>query len=493
MSSINVSNLVVKINDLEILHGVDFFMPENTVIGIVGESGSGKTTFVRSLMGILPAGGAAAGEYEIDGENVPLPGDEKSWGNVRGKKLGLIMQDPFTALDPRTKCGKQITAPLPKGEADTFDISAALSEVGLSPDVANKYPFELSGGMRQRVVIAAVLALNPEILVADEATSALDVIIQEEILDLIVNIHEKKNTPLIIITHDLRILSSRTKTVLVFKDGEIVERGLTAEVISDPQNPYTKELLEAGKPGLRDVRLTFPNSKELMKAEHLNKHFGAQQALDDVNIDIFFDESVAVVGESGSGKTTLARTIIGLEQADSGTITFAKDCPSSVQIVFQDPYSSLNPAMKIGSILKEALRTAGRPESDVAELLEMVEIPFDFASRRPAQLSGGQRQRIAIARALATKPNLLICDESVSALDVIIQRKIIDLLICLREKEKFSMLFISHDMNVVRELADRVYVMKDGKVVEGGDANDVWNNPQNEYTVRLLNARLTEI
>jgi peptide/nickel transport system ATP-binding protein len=487
--SIAVSDLRVDIAGNPILSGIDFSLDGNISVGVVGESGSGKTTFVRALMGLLPKEGVATGSYLLDEEEVDLNGREKVWIKIRGTKLGLIMQDPFTSLDPFVKCGRQIVAGLARPRAKAFDIAGALNEVGLAEAVAEKYPFELSGGMRQRVVIAAALATEPEILIADEATSALDVLTQKDILDLIGRIHKDRAMPLIIITHDLRIVKERTDRIMVFHDGQVIEVGDTAEVLADPRQDYTRALLAAGIPVPTSPAPQPSHPKKiLLRAADLSKKFGDHIAMQDVSIDIYENECIAVVGESGSGKTTLARTIIGLARPDSGSIRFDGNADGTgIQIVFQDPYSSLNPALKIHTILAEALKTAGRAAGEVESLLALVELPADFALRKPAELSGGQRQRVAIARALATKPKLLICDESVSALDVLIQAKILELLRKLREKENFSILFISHDMDVVRRIADRLYVMQYGRVVESGDAEDIFENPQDPYTIRLLN------
>ncbi|MDR1953446.1 MAG: ABC transporter ATP-binding protein, partial [Clostridiales Family XIII bacterium] len=424
----SVNNLHVNILGNEVLDGISIAPAENACIGIVGESGSGKTMFARSVMGLLPGQSRVTGGFVLDGEPVSLNARERVWRNIRGKKIGLVMQDPFTSLDPLQKCGAQIRAGLARSKANEFDVQRALDEVGLPAKAAHQYPFELSGGMRQRVVIAAALATEPQILIADEATTALDVITQREILDLIDRLRRARNMSLIIITHDLSIVSERTDFVVVFHNGKIVESGPTKTVVARPENAYTKALLAAKDPAWTRTEKdraaeTRRDARPILDVRGLTKSFGGHMALDNVDLCVYERECVGVVGESGSGKTTLARCVIGLTKPDSGDIVFNSPAPESgsvfdAQIVFQDPYSSLNPALTIRGILAEALRAAKRPLSELPGLLDLVEIPHDFMNRKPAQLSGGQRQRIAIARALAPNPRLLICDESVSALDV---------------------------------------------------------------------------
>jgi len=487
MIELGVQNLRVRIRGEEILKGIDFALNESVSVGIVGESGSGKTMFVRSITGLLPEGAEASGVYEIDGTPFDLNASEREWRRVRGSEIGMIMQDPFTALEPLTKCGKQIRAGVPAGRRAAFDVTAALDEVGLQADVANRYPFELSGGMRQRVVIAAALATEPRLLIADEATTALDVITQGEILDLIDAVRARRNMPLIIITHDVRLIYQRTDKVIVMDEGHIVEWGPTRSVIENPREDYTKTLVEADRflnvSGYPEYSV---GGSIILRVDGLVKKFGGRAALSGVSIEVGAGECVGIVGESGSGKTTLARCIVGLTRPDAGDVKYFGN--GNPQIVFQDPYSSLNPAHTVRYILEEALDAAGRTPDGLADLLDIAEIPEELLDRRPARLSGGQRQRVAIARALAPQPELLICDESVSALDIVIQNQILRTIERLRKERGLAVLFITHDLSVVRMLAGRIYVMHDATVVNEGSTERIFEGTNDPYTKQLIDA-----
>ncbi|MDR3224690.1 MAG: amidohydrolase family protein [Clostridiales Family XIII bacterium] len=517
MIELDIQNLCVRIRGEEILKDIDFALNENVSVGIVGESGSGKTMLVRSITGLLPDGAEASGSYEIDGTPFDLNASERKWRSVRGSEIGMIMQDPFTALEPLTKCGKQIRAGASArhsaalgvtpgrsvvsdvaavrnvasdeqaGHSAAFDVTAALEEVGLRADIANRYPFELSGGMRQRVVIAAALATEPKLLIADEATTALDVITQREILDLIDEIRARRKMPLIIITHDVKLVYQRTDRVIVMDKGRIVEWGPTRSVIENPREDYTKTLVEADRfLNVSSYPAYSVGGDIILRVDGLVKKFDGRAALSGVSIEVGAGECVGVVGESGSGKTTLARCIVGLTKPDAGVVKyFGKGNP---QIVFQDPYSSLNPAHTVRYILEEALRASGRAKDELADLLNVAEIPEELLGRRPASLSGGQRQRVAIARALAPRPELLICDESVSALDIVIQNQILRTIERLRKERGLAVLFITHDLSVVRMLSGRIYVMHDAAVVNEGSTERIFEGADDPYTQQLIDA-----
>ena len=484
-------------------------------LALIGESGSGKTLTAKSLVGLLPPGFRAAGTLRVDGREHRLEQTDASWRAVRGREVSLLLQDPFTSLSPVHRCGPQIAwtleakagRRLPARELEA-EVSRRLAEVNLPARVARAHPHELSGGMRQRVAIAAALASDPRLLIADEPTTALDASNQAEILDLLRELQHERGMAMLLISHDLGLVRGRTDEVLVMRHGEVVERGDTARVLSAPEHQYTKALiaadpalaLDAAVPAEASVAGASTDASDappLVRAAGVVKRFGERTVLGGVDLDIAAGEIVGIVGESGSGKSTLARCIAGLEREDGGTIAFdgatlapgrRSRTPGQMQIVFQDPYSSLNPMMTIGQILREALAVGGRAAAEVPGLLETVGLPPDAAAKRPAQLSGGQRQRVAIARALAPRPRLLICDESVSALDVQVQAQILELLGRLREELGVAILFISHDLAVVRRIADTVTVVWQGRVVERGPCARVLDAPVEEYTKLLVAA-----
>jgi peptide/nickel transport system ATP-binding protein len=506
MSGVRITNLSVSGPAGITVQPIDAEIAAGGTLAIIGESGSGKTLTAKSLVGLLPRGFRAGGTMTVDDRTVELDGSPSLWRSVRGGTAALLLQDPFTSLSPVHRCGAQIAWTIEAARGKRLSaaerretVAARLAEVNLRPEIADAYPHQLSGGMRQRVAIAAALAADPRLLIADEPTTALDASNQAELLDLLRALQLARGLSIVLISHDLGLVRGRTDDVLVMRRGEIVERGQTAVVLADPQHPYTRALLDAD-PALATataVNARGDDGDVLLEASRVHKLFGERTVLDDVSLTIGAGRVVGIVGESGSGKSTLARCIAGLEKEDAGTISFdgkplapgrASRTPEQMQIVFQDPYSSLNPMMSIGAILREALRVAGRTADEVPEMLETVGLPAEFARKRPAELSGGQRQRVAIARALAPRPRLLICDESVSALDVSVQAQILELLLRLRDELGISLLFISHDLAVVRLIADDVTVLWGGKVVERGPCAQVLADPQHEYTRMLVAA-----
>jgi peptide/nickel transport system ATP-binding protein len=585
--ALSVTGLTVTGPAGRIIEDVSLEVARGATVGIVGESGSGKSITARALTGLLPAGLAATGTLTIGGHQVPLDGGKKrAWRGIRGAKITLLPQDPFTSLSPRHHCGDQIALPL-HGQSRaqrTAAVRAALAEVGLPERVAGQYPFELSGGMRQRVAIAAALITRPDVLIADEATTALDVTTQREVLDLLASLQRTRDMGLIVITHDLSVARGRADRITVLYAGRIAEQGAAPAVIGAPAHPYTVRLLDCDPPlhqtldrlpvipgsvprlaqvgaactfaarctlaadectsqvpALAEVAPghraacfrvadlqragagrpveTRPRSEwssdaaaaanggraAVLSIRDLRKSFGRHVALDGVDLDVYAGESVAVVGESGSGKTTLARIVVGLERADAGSVTLAGATARATaraaaraaappQIVFQDPYSALNPSLAVGTSLRDALRAGGRPrtKAEVTQLLEMVGLPAAYARRRPQALSGGERQRVAIARALAVRPDLLVCDEAVSSLDVSVQAQVLNLISDLRRSLGLSVLFISHDLAVVRQAAQRVYVLHQGRFVEQGETADVLDRPSDDYT-RLLMASVPAV
>ncbi|MGJ8720574.1 MAG: ATP-binding cassette domain-containing protein [Salinibacterium amurskyense] len=520
-AQVTVTGLTVDGPAGVVVQPFDFSIAPGETLALIGESGSGKTLSAKAIAGLLPAGFTASGSIELASATIELPATDAVWRATRGRRISLLLQDPFTSLSPVHRCGTQIAMTIQAASATRLSkaectelVTQRLAEVNLPADVTRAYPHELSGGMRQRVAIAAALATDPELLIADEPTTALDASNQGEILDLLRGLQERRGMAALLISHDLGMVRGRAEHVLVMRHGEIVERGVTSSVLNAPSHPYTRALIEAD-PSLTDrsagvVRTASGAGAggdaatgvgDLVVATDVTKRFGDKTVLHGVSVTVGRGETVGIVGESGSGKTTIARCIAGLEHESSGVIAFdgvalapgrASRTPKQMQIVFQDPYSSLNPMISVGRSLKLALRVAGRPASDLNGLLQLVELPLEFARKRPAELSGGQRQRVAIARALAVQPELLICDESVSALDVSVQKQILDLLAKLRVDLGLSILFISHDLAVVRQLADRVYVLRHGDVVESGLCHDVLTAPTHPYTQALVAASIHE-
>ncbi|NLT26677.1 MAG: ABC transporter ATP-binding protein [Microbacteriaceae bacterium] len=522
-------------------------------LALIGESGSGKTLTARALVGLLPDRFAATGEVEIDGATHPLDDTARGTRARRGRLITVVLQDPFTSLSPVHRIGEQIGwtleahEPALRGDALRARIDDALREVRLDPAVARSFPHELSGGMRQRAAIAAALAASPRLLIADEPTTALDASNQAEVLDLLERLKRERGIAVLLITHDLAMVRDRSDRVVVLDDGVAVEQGPTAQVLAAPEHGTTRMLLAAdpttalrrmagadaapalvdssepveppelvegpvsGFDGLSPLEVPEPvegpaprtshptASPPVLEARGIEKSFGANAVLRGVDLVVGAGEIVGVVGESGSGKSTLLRCIAGLEREDAGTIRFdgvavrpgrADRTPAQAQIVFQDPYQSLNPMLTVAQTLHEALAVADRPATDAAELLEQVGLDPEHLRRRPARLSGGQRQRVAIARALAVRPRLLIADESVSALDVSVQARILELLRRLRDELGLAIVLVSHDLGVVLSTADRVQVLRDGAIVESGATAEVFARPRHPYTRLLLDAAL---
>lgn len=574
-----------------ILSGVDLLLDMGEVIGVVGESGSGKSMLAKAIVQLLPGKVRASGSVIFRGTEL-MTLSKRKMERMRGAGIALVYQDPFTTLNPLLRVEDHIIEGLAIGGGRrrmwrTYRKEAIqrLAEVGLNESVARQYPFQLSGGMRQRVALAAALARDPELLIADEPSTALDVTTQAQILALLRSLQEARGMGLILITHDLRVAFSVCARVYVLYAGTVVESAPAAELEKYPLHPYSLGLLtsdppvertlaklpvvEGGVPEPDDVdgmcvfaprcrwatdrcrakapdlvkvasgrtsaclrvpelakellavlhesleeRVSQPNRQEiegpLVRIDQLTKVFGGGKrseqihALRGVSLAIGHKESVGLVGESGSGKTTLGRCLVGLETPTTGAIfvdgvgersatTSFKPPPglhSTVQIVFQDPYSSLDPKQTVGSALTEVLHANDFDRYPVPErlreLLEQVGLHQSYARRLPSTLSGGERQRVAIARALAVEPRLIVLDEAVSALDVSVQAQVLNLLMDLREKLGLSYLFITHDLAVVRQVVDRVYVCYQGLIVEAGNVDDVLERPSNGYTARLI-------
>ena len=502
-----------------LVHSVSFDLARGQILSIVGESGSGKSMTAKALMGLLPPNVTATGEAFFRGANLL----DRGTSPPRGTGIGLIFQEPMTALTPVLTIGMQLTeAMIVHGLADPQEARTRaiqmLDRVGIPnpKQRMRQYPHELSGGMRQRVMIAIMMLLEPDILIADEPTTALDVTVQAQILDLLRDIVRDTDVGLILITHDMGVVAEMADDVMVMQAGRVLEAGSVHQIFSAPKDAYTRALL-AAVPSVETVSMNAKptDNHALLSAKHLSKSFSGgrafgiaaseTKAVDDVSLDILQGETLALVGESGSGKSTLGRILARLTKADRGSVTLGatnllslEGAPlrqerRKIQMIFQDPYASLDPRQSIGAAIEEPIKIqttlskAARQER-VAQLLTRVGLTADMARRFPHEFSGGQRQRVAIARAIAAGPELIIADEPTSALDVSIQAQILELLSDLKSENGLTMLFISHDLAVVRQVSDRVAVMRQGKILELGPTEAVWGAPRHPYTKALIDA-----
>ncbi|UED83157.1 dipeptide ABC transporter ATP-binding protein [Streptomyces profundus] len=510
--------------DLEpAVRGVSLDVAPGEVVALVGESGSGKSSTAHAVIGLLPRGGVVeSGRILFDGTDLATA-DAARLRAVRGREIGLIPQDPTVSLNPVQRVGGQVAEVLlihrlADRETAAERAVALLERAGVPQPAmrARQFPHQLSGGLRQRVLIAIALAADPRLVIADEPTSALDVTVQRRVLDHIETLTRETGTAVLLITHDLAVAADRAHRIAVLSQGRVVETGPAPRVLSDPEHPYTRALVKAA-PSLRGTRPAGarpgpPKPPEpLLAADELVKVFPAQRggepirAVDGISLRLGRGETLALVGESGSGKSTTARLLIRLTSPTSGRVSFDGEDITTLrggslrrlrrrmQFVPQNPYSSLNPRFSVAEVIGEPLRAFGVGPRRVraaraADLLDRVGLPAGMLARRPAELSGGQRQRVAIARALALRPDLVVCDEPVSALDVTSQAQILDLLAELRRELGLSYLVISHDLAVVRQIADRVAVLRHGRMLEEGPAEQLLTAPTHPYTQELLAA-----
>ena len=570
---LEVKDLSVAFGGRTVVENICYTLERGRTLGIVGESGSGKSVSSLALMGLLPKQATVTGVANLGDTNL-LALDEEDFRNVRGKRISMIFQEPMTSLNPVQKCGAQVLemmkahSDLRPPTSDLKECVIALFKEVLLPrpeKIFDSYPHELSGGQKQRVMIAMALVNNPDILIADEPTTALDVTVQKTILDLLKQLQRKHNAAVIFITHDLGVISQIADDILVMYRGHVVEKGSADEILHHPQQPYTQGLLACRPPldskprrlmteedylfnsefrklnyekensntskfkiqnskliEVRDLSVTYTLQKNLF-----GKATETLTAVDGLTFDIREGETLGLVGESGCGKSTLGRALLRLIEHSAGSVSYrgtpldqltAREMRAlrpKLQIIFQDPYSSLNPRITIGEAISEPLRVHKvfseqcsvfidatqncanqlntkhltlNTKERVCALMQQVGLDPDWYNRYPHELSGGQRQRVCIARALILQPELVVCDESVSALDVSVQAQVLNLLNDLKEQYRFTYLFITHDLSVVHYMADRVMVMQKGKVVESGTPDDLFYHPQTDYTRTLLDA-----
>ncbi|WP_432731781.1 ABC transporter ATP-binding protein [Variovorax sp. W6] len=518
--SVEGLTLAVGIGGREIVRNVSFDIAPGEMVGIVGESGSGKTQAARAIMGLTPPPLVrTAGRILFEGEDLALAKPARL-RELRGARVGMVFQEPMTSLNPSMTIGRQLGEALAlhrrnlSPAARQERIPDMLARVGIrDPKGAlDAWPHEFSGGMRQRMMLASVMLLEPALLIADEPTTALDAVVQRDVLELMVGLTREHNTAVLMISHDLPMVARFTQRMVVMRHGEVKETGRTDEMLERPKHEYTRELLQAmprrlpAREATQEAPVVEVRNLVVDYAGHRRLFAKAtpKRALHGIDLVVRPREVVAVVGGSGSGKTTLGRTIAGLLKPSGGEILFNgrpilrsdagwSDYRLQCQMVFQDPYASLDPRMTIGQLVGEGLRLVkGMSASDkarrVQEVLDEVGLGTGFAQRYAHELSGGQRQRVAIARAIVRRPSFVIADEPVSALDVTVRAQVLKLFAELQKRHGFSCLFISHDLGVVEQVADRVIVMQDGRIVEQGPRDAVFDAPQQDYTRKLLSA-----
>ncbi|MDV7186491.1 ABC transporter ATP-binding protein [Lutibacter sp. TH_r2] len=548
--SLKIQNLSISFKGASAVRGVNFELKQGEILGIVGESGSGKSVSSLAILGLLPSYATIKGSIFFNEENL-LNISDKKFQKIRGNQISMIFQEPMSSLNPSLTCGFQVQEILllhkkiTKKEAEN-QVIELFEKVKLprAEVIYNQYPHQLSGGQKQRVMIAMAIACKPQILIADEPTTALDVTVQKEIIQLLKELQQETKMSIVFISHDLALVSEIADNVLVMFNGEVVEQGNSKVIFKNPEHNYTKALINS-KPRLDQRLKKLPtvsdfinevikndiytteeravfhkeiySKKPLLEVKNLATYFGIGnsfffqekkfvKAVNNVSFKLYEGETLGLVGESGCGKTTLGRTILHLEKATKGAIFYngidvtslkkqaLKNFRKEVQIIFQDPFSSLNPRIPVGKAIMEPMKvhhilnsTQERKEY-VLDILKKVGLEEGHFNRYPHEFSGGQRQRIGIARTIALNPKLIICDESVSALDVSVQAQVLNLLNSLKQTFGFTYIFISHDLAVVKYMSDQLVVMNKGKIEEMGDADTVYKNPKTDYTQKLIDA-----
>jgi len=552
---LKVSNLTISFKAdktmNEVVHNINFDIAQNEIVGLVGESGSGKSVTSLAILGLLPTKTSKTkGHILFEGSDLTVL-SKSNFQKIRGAQIAMIFQDPMSALNMSLTCGYQVQEMLlehnfcsKKNSKDAVINLFKKVKLPRPEQIFNQYPHQISGGQKQRVIIAMAIACKPQLLIADEPTTALDVTVQKEIINLLKELQKETGMSMLFISHDLTLVSEIANRVIVMQNGHIVEKGTTTKMFKNPKNSYTKALIMA-RPSLTERLEVLPTVQDflnkkvphkvvtdaqrkkhhktiysklpILEITHLKTYFDTSKglfssknnlvkAVDDVSFKVYEGETLGLVGESGCGKTTLGRSVLMLEKPQNGQVKYKgkdilklnqqglKKLRKDIQIIFQDPYSSLNPRITIGEAIVEPMRVHGLFNSykeckqKVIDLLIQVGLDSEHFNRYPHEFSGGQRQRIGIARAIALEPKIIICDESVSALDVSVQAQVLNLLNSLKRTFNFTYIFISHDLAVVKYMADNLLVMKDGQINEQGEADAIYKNPKSDYTKSLLEA-----
>ncbi|TYP99878.1 peptide/nickel transport system ATP-binding protein [Tenacibaculum adriaticum] len=546
---VSAKNISISFSENKVVNNISFEIKPNNILGVVGESGSGKSVTSLAILGLLPKAAKVEGEIIFNKKKL-LSFSEKDFQKIRGKEIAMIFQEPMSSLNPTLTCGFQVVEILQQhtnlspSEIQT-EVISLFEKVKLPrpEQIYSSYPHQISGGQKQRVIIAMAIACKPKLLIADEPTTALDVTVQKEIIHLLKELQQENGLSILFITHDLALVSEIADEVVVMYKGSAIEQGNAKEIFLNPKENYTKALINS-KPNLKNRSKTLPtvtdfinntidysiysdeerskfhqkiyNQTPLLEVYNLKKEFFSKEswftkpdiikAVDDVSFKIYEGETLGLVGESGCGKTTLGRTILQLEKATSGQIKYKgqeithlsksefKNLRKEIQIIFQDPFSSLNPRIPVGKAIMEPMKvhdifsSSKERKEYVLKLLKKVGLEPEHFYRYPHEFSGGQRQRIGIARTIALQPKLIICDESVSALDVSVQAQVLNLLNQLKSEYKFTYIFISHDLSVVKYMADQLMVMNKGKIEEINDADIIYQNPKTSYTKKLIDS-----
>ena len=506
-SLLEIKNLNVSADKKSIVKNISFKLKKNNILGIVGESGSGKSITALSILKLSVFRGLnQSGNLFFNNTDLNKISNN-DFRKILRNDIGIIFQDPSSYLNPSVKCGIQLIECFKSSNSENINTTNnaidLLKKVKIDDPqtTLNKYPHELSGGQQQRLMIAMMISKNPKILICDEATSSLDTVVKKEIISLLIRLKKEYKMSLIFITHNLNLVHEISDYIIFLKDGEIIEEGETAEIFKNPKNEYTKNLISLNKKLLINKINFSKTNSEILKVNNLSLNLGGKKILNKINFELFKNDSLGIIGESGSGKTTISKCILKIHEGYSGDIFYNSENiktinrlsnSKEIQMVFQDPYSSLDPSIRVIDQVIEPMKfhkiiSKDNLSSEAIKILESVRLKSDLYNKFPSQLSGGERQRVVIARALTMKPKLLICDECVSALDKNIQNSILNLLVELKNKLSLTLIFISHDIRIVKNICNRIMVLKNGVIVDFNETQKLFKNP-NPYTKSLINA-----